>query len=172
MRAAARRHLDASTTDFLRRRVQERASVRRPMRGCACGHTKRSIVPGTMRAAFFEGYRTITVRDAEVPDPKPDEVRLKVKYCGICGSDMSLYKTGALAGPDVILGHEVSGTVDLDPSGRWAPGARVTLGTSAGWVRSACSPCAACSPPDAGSSEPIPGRTGGSWPWISGACRR
>jgi len=79
-----------------------------------------------MRAAFFEGYRTITVRDAEVPDPKPDEVRLKVRYCGICGSDMSLYKTGALAGPDMILGHEVSGTIDLDPSGRWAPGTRVT----------------------------------------------
>jgi L-idonate 5-dehydrogenase len=78
-----------------------------------------------MRAAFFEAHRTITVRDAPVPDPSPGEVRLKVRYCGICGSDLSLYKTGALAGPDVILGHEIAAEVDLDPAGRWAPGTRV-----------------------------------------------
>jgi threonine dehydrogenase-like Zn-dependent dehydrogenase len=96
---------------------------------------------GTMRAAFFEGYRTITVRDAPIPEPGPDEVRLKVVYCGICGSDLSLYKTGALAGPDVILGHEISALVDHDPAGEWEVGARVTVfpsGTGCGqcvWCR-------------------------------------
>ena len=80
-----------------------------------------------MRAAFFEGLRTITIRDAPVPEPGPDEVRLKVRFCGICGSDLSLYKTGVLAGPDVILGHELSAVVDVDPSGEWPPGARVTV---------------------------------------------
>lgn len=79
-----------------------------------------------MRAAFFDGYRSITVRDAEVPEPGPGEVRLGVRACGICGSDLSVYKTGALAGPDVILGHEVSAVVDHDPSGVWPAGARVT----------------------------------------------
>jgi threonine dehydrogenase-like Zn-dependent dehydrogenase len=81
---------------------------------------------GTMRAAFFEGPRDIKVRDTAVPEPGPDEVRLKVAYCGICGSDLSLYKTGVLAGPDVILGHEIAAIVDLDPTGAWTPGARVT----------------------------------------------
>jgi threonine dehydrogenase-like Zn-dependent dehydrogenase len=79
-----------------------------------------------MRAAFFEGPRTIVVRDAPVPEPGPGEVRLRVRYCGICGSDLSLYKTGALAGPNVVLGHEISAEVDLDPEGRWVPGSRVT----------------------------------------------
>jgi threonine dehydrogenase-like Zn-dependent dehydrogenase len=78
-----------------------------------------------MRAAFFEDARTIIVRDAPIPKPRAGEVRLRISYCGICGSDLSLYKTGALAGPDVVLGHEISAVVDHDPSGAWAPGARV-----------------------------------------------
>src|SRR5437867_2592292 len=93
-----------------------------------------------MRAAFFEAYRTITVREAPVPEPAPDEVRLKVVYCGICGSDLSLYKTGVLAGPDVILGHEISAVVDHDPSSRWALGTRVTVFPSG----AGCGECVWC----------------------------
>jgi threonine dehydrogenase-like Zn-dependent dehydrogenase len=78
-----------------------------------------------MRAAFFEAARTITVRDAPIPEPRDGEVRLSIGYCGICGSDLSLYKTGALSGSDVVLGHEISAVVDNDPSGTWAPGTRV-----------------------------------------------
>lgn len=78
-----------------------------------------------MRAAFFERAHTITVREVPVPEPEPGEVRLRVRYCGICGSDLTVFKTGALAGPDVVLGHEISAAVDLDPAGRWAPGTRV-----------------------------------------------
>src|SRR5690242_20046453 len=79
-----------------------------------------------MRAAFFAGPRTITVRDAPTPEPRDGEVRLRVRYCGICGSDLTVYQTGVLSGPDVVLGHEISGIVDLDPSGHWASGTRVT----------------------------------------------
>ena len=79
----------------------------------------------TMRAAFFEAARTLTVREAPIPEPQPGDVRLRVRCTGICGSDLSLYTTGALAGPDVILGHEISAVVDLDPSGAWERGARV-----------------------------------------------
>ena len=68
----------------------------------------------------------MTVREVPVPVPEPDEVRLAVRYCGICGSDLSLFKTGALSGPGVVLGHEVSAVVEHDPAGVLAPGARVT----------------------------------------------
>jgi threonine dehydrogenase-like Zn-dependent dehydrogenase len=78
-----------------------------------------------MRVAVFEAFRTITVREAPVPEPKPGEVRLRIRYCGICGSDLSRYKTGALAGPDVVMGHEIVAEVDLDPHGQWEPGTRV-----------------------------------------------
>jgi L-iditol 2-dehydrogenase len=93
-----------------------------------------------MRAAFFEGYRSMTVRDAPIPDPGHGQVRVKVVYCGICGSDVSLYKTGALAGPDVILGHEIAGVVDHDPAGTWASGTRVTVFPSG----SGCGTCVWC----------------------------
>ena len=79
-----------------------------------------------MRAAFFEGFHDIKIRETPIPEPGPGEVRLKVRYCGICGSDLSLYKTGVLSGPDVILGHEIAAVVDVDPGGEWAPGTRVT----------------------------------------------
>jgi len=92
-----------------------------------------------MRAAFFEAVRSITVREAPVPDPGPGEVRLRVVNCGICGSDLSVYKTGALAGPDVVLGHEISAFVDLDPAGRWAGGTRVVPFPSRG-----CGTCLWC----------------------------
>lgn len=94
---------------------------------------------GTMRAAFFEARGTMAVREVPVPEPGPGQVRLKVRYCGICGSDLSLFKTGALAGPDVVLGHEVSGAVDHDPSGTWLPGARVTTFPAVG-----CGTCMWC----------------------------
>jgi len=81
----------------------------------------------TMRAGFFETSHRITVRDTAVPEPTPGVVRLKVRDCGICGSDITCYKTGALAGPDVILGHEISAVVDHDPVGDWAAGTRVTV---------------------------------------------
>jgi L-idonate 5-dehydrogenase len=80
----------------------------------------------SMRAAFFEALRTVAVRPAPLPEPGPGQVRLKVRYCGICGSDLSLYKTGVFSGPDVVLGHEVSAVVDVDPSGSWTRGTRVT----------------------------------------------
>ncbi len=92
-----------------------------------------------MRAAFFEGYRSISVHDAPVPEPGPGELRLRIRYCGICGSDLSLYKTGVLAGPDVILGHEVSAAVDADPTGTFQPGARVTVYPNRG-----CGECLWC----------------------------
>jgi threonine dehydrogenase-like Zn-dependent dehydrogenase len=79
-----------------------------------------------MRVAFFEGLRSITVRDTAVPQPRPGQVRVRVRYCGICGSDISLYKTGVMAGPGVILGHEISAVVESDPGGEWGSGTRVT----------------------------------------------
>ena len=78
-----------------------------------------------MRAVFFEAAHTMTLRDVPPPEPGPGEVRLSVTFCGICGSDLSVFKTGALAGPNVVLGHEIVGVVEQDPEGRWQPGRRV-----------------------------------------------
>jgi L-idonate 5-dehydrogenase len=73
------------------------------------------------------------MRTEEVPSPEPsvDEVRLRVSYVGICGSDLHYYADGA-AGifairQPLIPGHEVSGVVDFDPAGGLEPGTPVTV---------------------------------------------
>jgi threonine dehydrogenase-like Zn-dependent dehydrogenase len=93
----------------------------------------------TMRAAFFERAGSIAVREVPLPEPAAGEVRLRVRACGICGSDVSLYKTGALAGPDTVLGHEISAEVDLDTTGVLAPGTPVTVFPARG-----CGTCLWC----------------------------
>lgn len=56
------------------------------------------------------GAKNIQVMDMPKPEINPDEVLIKVKYCGICGSDVAAYKTGAYV-PGLIIGHEFSGEI-------------------------------------------------------------
>ena len=62
---------------------------------------------------------SIELREVPVPEPKEDEVRIKVAYASICGSDAHVL--GGNLGPirrrvlDSLprrMGHEVSGTID------------------------------------------------------------
>jgi L-iditol 2-dehydrogenase len=63
-----------------------------------------------MKAAVYKEARKMVIED--VPDPVvgPGEVVVKVKYVGICGSDLHLYSYGFLP-PDYVMGHEATGTV-------------------------------------------------------------
>jgi L-iditol 2-dehydrogenase/galactitol-1-phosphate 5-dehydrogenase len=65
-----------------------------------------------MKGVFFEAKRNMVVKD-DLPKPKikDDEVLVKVKYCGICGSDVESFETGALETPGIIIGHEFSGEI-------------------------------------------------------------
>ncbi len=62
-----------------------------------------------MKAAVMHGARDI--RTETVPDPvlEPHGVIIKVKACGVCGSDLHVYKRDGQAG--TIFGHEFSGDV-------------------------------------------------------------
>jgi L-iditol 2-dehydrogenase len=60
-----------------------------------------------MRAAMY--YKNSDVRVVDVPKPKigPGEALLKVKACGICGSDvMEWYRVKRAP---LVLGHEATG---------------------------------------------------------------
>lgn len=84
-----------------------------------------------MRVLSIHGKADLRGEDAPVPEPGPQQVRLKVAYVGICGSDLHYYYHGANAAFELreplVPGHELSGTVDLDPSGRLKPGTPVTV---------------------------------------------
>ncbi len=62
-----------------------------------------------MKAAVFHGPRDIRIEN--VPDPKlePESILVKVKACGVCGTDLHIYKLEKR--PGIIFGHEFSGDV-------------------------------------------------------------
>jgi D-arabinose 1-dehydrogenase-like Zn-dependent alcohol dehydrogenase len=85
----------------------------------------------TMRAErFYADTKTVAVEDVPIPEPGPGEVLVKVAFCGICHSDLSLINgTFPAQVPVVTQGHEASGTIaglGPDVTG-WAEGDRVIL---------------------------------------------
>ncbi|MFP3937910.1 MAG: alcohol dehydrogenase catalytic domain-containing protein [Phycisphaerae bacterium] len=67
----------------------------------------------TMRAGIFLGVEKMEVREADIPTPKAGEVLLKVRACGVCGTDFHIYSGHLTAGvePPVVLGHEIAAEV-------------------------------------------------------------
>ena len=84
-----------------------------------------------MRAErFCADSKTIAVEDIPVPEPGPGEVLVKVAFCGICHSDLSLINGIFPAQqPVVTQGHEASGTIAGLGAGvtGWAEGDRVIV---------------------------------------------
>jgi len=90
-----------------------------------------SMVPTTMRAAVYHGPRQLTVDERPVPEPGPADVLLRVRYCGICGSDLHFVLDG-WGRPGSIEGHEFTGEVVAvgDDVSSWAVGDQVVGGPS------------------------------------------
>ena len=62
-----------------------------------------------MKAAVLHGPRDIRLEEVDRPSIGPDEVLLKVRACGICGTDLHRYRSGESV--NRILGHEYAGEV-------------------------------------------------------------
>lgn len=77
------------------------------------------------------GRGDVRVENVETPTPKPDEVKVKVKACGICHYDLRFYTGRKQAAKPTVLGHECSGTIEqvgAEVSGL-KPGDRVVVST-------------------------------------------
>lgn len=67
-----------------------------------------------MKASLYQGNKTFTVVEKEKEAPKQGEVRIKVAYCGVCGTDVHIYHgmmDQRVNIPETI-GHEMSGVID------------------------------------------------------------
>ena len=54
----------------------------------------------------------IKLEEAEVPEPGPGEMQIKVKVCGVCGSDVhAYYGKHPFVSTPIVPGHEFSGVV-------------------------------------------------------------
>jgi len=65
-----------------------------------------------MRSLVYKGPNELKIEEKPKPQLKSGEVLIKVKYCGICGSDITIWKgKHPRAKSGVILGHEFTGEI-------------------------------------------------------------
>jgi L-iditol 2-dehydrogenase len=75
----------------------------------------------TMRAAVLKGWNDLQVEEVEVPEPGPGEVLMRVRACGLCGTDLKMVggafeARGWPPSLPFVMGHEWSGEVaELGP---------------------------------------------------------
>ena len=68
-----------------------------------------------MKAAVYYGRHNLKVTEVDIPAVGDNQVRVKVKYCGVCGTDIHIYNGDGGAAevvPPAIIGHEFSGVVE------------------------------------------------------------
>lgn len=92
-----------------------------------------------MKAAVLQEGGKLKVEVCPTPEPGPEEILVKVAYCGICGSDLHLADLGFFP-PGCIIGHEISGHVAAVGEGvqGWREGDAVVV--------MPIDPCFACEP--------------------------
>lgn len=76
-----------------------------------------------MRALVYRGKGKVVLESVPKPKIGPDEVLLKIRSVGICGTDLHIYNGGMATRPGLIPGHEFSGTVVA--RGRSVTGVRI-----------------------------------------------
>jgi L-iditol 2-dehydrogenase len=83
-----------------------------------------------MKALVLKEYRRFALEDVAVPTLQPEEVLVRVRACGICGSDVhGMDGSSGRRIPPIIMGHEAAGEITQIGSGvvSWKPGDRVTF---------------------------------------------
>lgn len=98
----------------------------------------------TMKAAVLAGPQQLEVRDVPVPEMGPGLLKIRVSACGVCGSDVHMWKSGrGWAEPSADgfwMGHEFCGVVtDTGDSDTFKIGDRVTF-----WANLYCGECDMC----------------------------
>jgi len=93
-----------------------------------------------MKKAVYHGIRDVRVERVAEPEPGPGEVKIRVVYCGICGSDVHEYLHGPF--PVSPFGHEVCGEIVEVGSGvdDFAVGDRVVAFNRDGYAEAMVAP--------------------------------
>jgi alcohol dehydrogenase, propanol-preferring len=85
----------------------------------------------------------LRVVERNVPEPGPGEVRVQVRACGVCRTDLHLAEGDLLPRrPGTVPGHEIVGVVEaVGPgTGRFVAGDRIGIA----WLRGTCGRCRWC----------------------------
>jgi 2-desacetyl-2-hydroxyethyl bacteriochlorophyllide A dehydrogenase len=97
-----------------------------------------------MQAGLVTGKGRLELVEFPDPVPEPGKAVVDIAFCGICGTDLHAYQSGAPYNP-AICGHEWSGTVSATGKGAAVKeGDRVAIG-----IAGACGQCTTCRRGDA-----------------------
>jgi (R,R)-butanediol dehydrogenase / meso-butanediol dehydrogenase / diacetyl reductase len=85
----------------------------------------------SMRTVAYVGKHRLEIGEVEARSPSPGEVRVRVAYVGLCGTDLHILH-GSMDGrveTPLVFGHEMSGTIDAVGDGviGWNVGEKVTV---------------------------------------------
>ena len=96
-----------------------------------------------MKAAVLTGARSITVKEGPAPEVGAGQIGIDVSACGVCGSDIHMWKAGKGWGkgetPDFTMGHEFCGVVTDPGESKFQKGDRVVF-----WANLYCGECDMC----------------------------
>src|SRR6201991_1665535 len=96
----------------------------------------------SMKALVLSAYKELAIQDMPVPQPADDELLIRIKACGICGSDVHGFDgTTGRRIPPLVMGHEAAGVVAALGSNvqNFKIGERVTFDSTV-----FCGACANC----------------------------
>ena len=76
-------------------------------------HCNDNVRRQSVKALVLKEYNRFSCEDVPVPEIGDDEVLIRVKACGICGSDVHGMdgSTGRRI-PPIIMGHEAAGVIE------------------------------------------------------------
>jgi L-iditol 2-dehydrogenase len=84
-----------------------------------------------MKALRFYAPEDVRLEDVPEPECGPDEIKLKVKNCSTCGTDVKIFYNGHQnITPPATMGHEIAGEVvevGANVTGDWKPGDRAQI---------------------------------------------
>ncbi len=93
-----------------------------------------------MNALLLTAPSKLELVDQPAPSIQAGEVRVRVRACGICGSDIHGWDgSSGRRIPPLIMGHEAAGEIAESHSGEWRPGDRVTFDSTI-----YCGDCPSC----------------------------
>ena len=106
------------------------------------------MTPATMQAWVVDrpgpvDGRPLVRREKEIPEPAPGQVRVRVRACGVCRTDLHVAEGDLpVHRPQVTPGHEIVGTVERLGAGvtRWRVGDRIGVP----WLAHTCGVCRFC----------------------------